>query len=262
MSDRTHRARWKSFFITVFACALGVLAFVFGVQSTTGQFAEAKALAASTLNYHPGPPLSLLSPAFVFVTVAILVLLAAALWGFGRAVVIGSASFVAVVVSQLLKLVVLERPSLWEFDAHNTFPSGHMTAFTVLALGVIMVVPKHVRAIMSVCMAALLCYVAMQLLSAGWHRPSDVIGGSMLALASYGVFFVLLPPNKKTGGPGESLVSWLLSMLTLVLIAAGTICAAIAWFGADDSKVLVSAVLYAAAVAVISCRAGLALARG
>ena len=112
------------------------------------------------------------------------VITATALLRGGRAAVIGAVAAGSVVmVAQLLK-AVLERPMLLSESAGNSFPSGHVAA--VLGLGVALVVaaPRASRwlvAVLVVGPAAGLTGLATVVLQ--WHRPSDVVGSVLLAVA-------------------------------------------------------------------------------
>ena len=96
----------------------------------------------------------------------------------------------AMVIAELLKRI-LPRPDLApEFEALmkakdglNTYPSGHVTFAAGLALGIVILVPTRARPWVSVLGMLLTAMVATAVVVAGWHRPSDAIGGIGLALA-------------------------------------------------------------------------------
>lgn len=252
---------WRGGAIALTAFVIGAVAYMAGVNSVTGQFIEAKALAASTLDYDPGPPLSLVSARFVAVAVGVIALLAAASWGIGRAFIVGFASVAAIAMSQLLKFSVLERPALWEFNAHNTFPSGHMTVFAALALGIIAASPKALRVIMSAIMSVTLAVVAVQLLYAGWHRPSDIVGGLMLALAFYALMFFVTPHKRSVKSTGEKTLQKILGFAIMILLVLSLFVSVWALAKSDTRALLYVASFVCAAAAVYTCRAGNILAR-
>jgi membrane-associated phospholipid phosphatase len=61
-----------------------------------------------------------------------------------------------------------------------SWPSGHATAATVLALSAVLVVPSRWRPLALGLAAAFLLAVGAALLIRAWHMPSDVLGGYLL----------------------------------------------------------------------------------
>lgn len=236
------------------ALLLGAAAYVLGVQSSTGQHAEDAALQASTLNYDPGFPLSLVSPAFVFFAVAVLAVLGAIRWGFSRAVVVVVASLGAVALSQVLKQKILVRPDFWELGADNTFPSGHATIFAVLALGLVVIAPQILRGFMSVCAAAALALVGTQILLNGWHRPSDVFGAIMLALVCYCVMLSLLPAKAHNYAPGAGIAAFVLALTTGIAALVALLLAGYAWLASAHSAALWAGIFAVIAASCYGCK--------
>jgi membrane-associated phospholipid phosphatase len=73
-----------------------------------------------------------------------------------------------------------------------SWPSGHATAATALALSVVLIVPSRRRALTLTFAVAFMLLVGAALLIRAWHMPSDVLGGYLLgtccaALALAGV---------------------------------------------------------------------------
>jgi membrane-associated phospholipid phosphatase len=62
-----------------------------------------------------------------------------------------------------------------------SWPSGHATAAAVLALCAVMVAPPAIRLAVAVLGAVFVAAVGFSLLMLGWHMPSDVLGGYLLA---------------------------------------------------------------------------------
>jgi membrane-associated phospholipid phosphatase len=63
-----------------------------------------------------------------------------------------------------------------------SWPSGHSTAATVLALSAVFVVPPRWRPIALTLAAAFMLVVGAALLIRAWHMPSDVLGGYLLGI--------------------------------------------------------------------------------
>jgi membrane-associated phospholipid phosphatase len=64
-----------------------------------------------------------------------------------------------------------------------SFPSGHTTVAASLALGLVLVLPGRWRAPGALVGAAYAAAVGVATVTAGWHRPSDVVGGFLLTVA-------------------------------------------------------------------------------
>jgi membrane-associated phospholipid phosphatase len=62
----------------------------------------------------------------------------------------------------------------------GSWPSGHATAATVLALSAVLVTPPRWRALAAPLAALFMLAVGVALLIRVWHMPSDVLGGYLL----------------------------------------------------------------------------------
>jgi membrane-associated phospholipid phosphatase len=102
-----------------------------------------------------------------------------------------SAAFVIVLLaltsvsSQVLKaLLAYPRPEGLEGLAYvspEAFPSGHATSSMSLAIALLIVVPKRLRPLAAVVGAGFSLAVSFAIVADGWHFPSDVAGGYLLA---------------------------------------------------------------------------------
>jgi membrane-associated phospholipid phosphatase len=61
------------------------------------------------------------------------------------------------------------------------YPSGHMTAAAAIALALVLVVPPRLRIPAALLGLAWTAGVGLSLVATGTHRPSDVIGGVLMA---------------------------------------------------------------------------------
>lgn len=236
--------RGRAFLILAIALLCGVLSFAVGVGSVLGQRAEASVLDASEFSFHPPPPLNLVSIQSVIAVLALLAILGWWTAGFGRALTILGASAVAVVTSQLLKQDVLVRPSLFELDAENSFPSGHMTVFAVVVAAAIWAVPRASAPTIAILGSVLSGIAAWQLLQYGWHRPSDVLGALALALTSYAGAAILrrrqpgraTRPRQSAAVAATNMVLMIIMTVSGLLISAGGIVlsSAAAWFHSEN----------------------------
>jgi membrane-associated phospholipid phosphatase len=101
-----------------------------------------------------------------------------------RALAVACLLAVTGVTTQALKHA-LAQPRLehWlpEQVATNSWPSGHSTAAMTLALCAILVAPPALRAAAAMLGGAFAVGVAYAVLVLGWHYPSDVLGGFLVA---------------------------------------------------------------------------------
>lgn len=61
-----------------------------------------------------------------------------------------------------------------------SFPSGHTTVAMSLAVALVLVVPTRWRTVAAVLGLLYACMVGAGTVTAGWHRPSDVLGGFLV----------------------------------------------------------------------------------
>jgi membrane-associated phospholipid phosphatase len=101
-----------------------------------------------------------------------------------RALAVACLLAVTGATTQLLKHA-LAQPRLehWlpEQVATNSWPSGHSTAAMTLALCAILVAPPALRASAAMLGGAFAVGVGYAVLVLGWHYPSDVLGGFLVA---------------------------------------------------------------------------------
>lgn len=85
--------------------------------------------------------------------------------------------------TQLLKplLVAPRDPVWWSPIAQASWPSGHATASMTLALCTVIAAPARRRPAVAAAMVAFALAVCYSFLELGWHYPSDVFGGYLVA---------------------------------------------------------------------------------
>jgi membrane-associated phospholipid phosphatase len=114
-----------------------------------------------------------------------LAIFALARGGFGLATAVVALVGGANVTSQWLELL-LERPNLLgplAYATGNSFPSGHTTLVSSLALASILVAPRRIRTPVAVAAAVLTAVVGVSTIITGWHRLADVEGSILISLA-------------------------------------------------------------------------------
>ena len=252
MTLQARRSRGKLLVLTLLAFIAGGAAYAVGVLNRLGQRAEASVLRAADFTTNPPPPLNLVSVPAVALALVLIAGLAWGMHGLRRGVRILVVSGVAIIASQLLK-PWLTRPQLFEIDAANTFPSGHMTVFVVLVGAMIWAVPERWRDLTAALGGALLAIVAWQILAYGWHRPSDVVGAVALGVAIFALTSTIVGA---TEGSAER-PAWgirLVGILGWIVGIAGVLLAGSAVLAAQDDWFLLAGELSSAGAAGVAVR--------
>ena len=95
----------------------------------------------------------------------------------------------AIASAEILKRVLPRRDLAPELNAYvdngniDTYPSGHSAIAMAFALGVLIVTAPRYRTPVAGTGMLWVAAVTMATLAAGWHRPSDILGGVAVALA-------------------------------------------------------------------------------
>ncbi len=85
--------------------------------------------------------------------------------------------------TRLVKVVVLDRPVLGVGgDYGNTLPSGHTTAAGSVAAALLLVAPPRARPLVAALGATYTALTGVSTLVGQWHRPSDVVAGTLVVL--------------------------------------------------------------------------------
>jgi membrane-associated phospholipid phosphatase len=115
--------------------------------------------------------------------------------------------------------------SLLERDLRGeSYPSGHATIGTSLALSLLLLSPSRWRPWLAVAAGCMSATFATGVLFAGWHRPSDALGalawsGFCMTVAAAAAVRLRGRPQPVTAHPGRALFS---SLVSGILIAGGT----------------------------------------
>lgn len=254
--------RRRALWYTIFWTAVGVGSYVLGVLNPVGQRAEESVLNAAEFTTNPPAPLNLVSIPSVAVALIAVGLIALFVHGLQRSLVVTLVPAGAIAASQLLKLQLLTRPELFELDAPNTFPSGHMTVFTALTAALIWAVPAQMRALLAVAGAALLGAVSWQLLAYGWHRPSDIFGGIALGTVVFAIAGLVRPARSRGTAILARTVTVGLAIVGWVLVAAALVLAGIAVARSSPELMLSSGEFGGAGAAALAARALVLLSSG
>ena len=159
--------------------------------------------------------------------------------------------------TQALK-VVLDQGTLHP----GAFPSGHATAALTLAFAAVLAAPRDLRPPAVLGGAALACTVAFSIVALGWHSPSDVLGGFLVAATLTAAAVAFLDRAEVRGTADADAVPARTGLLVAVGVAAGVPPALVA--STADLPALTangSAVAAAAAIGVLALTLVAALAR-
>jgi membrane-associated phospholipid phosphatase len=99
------------------------------------------------------------------------------------AITLGAIILAANETTQLLKplLAAPRDPVWWKPITDASWPSGHATAAMSLALCAVIAVPARRRPVVAAVMSGFAIAVCYSFLELGWHYPSDVLGGFLVA---------------------------------------------------------------------------------
>jgi membrane-associated phospholipid phosphatase len=99
------------------------------------------------------------------------------------AITVGTIMLAANETTQLLKpLLIGPRDTVMSNPIPNaSWPSGHATAVMSLALCAVIAVPARRRPVVAAVMSGFAIAVCYSFLELGWHYPSDVLGGFLVA---------------------------------------------------------------------------------
>jgi membrane-associated phospholipid phosphatase len=134
--------------------------------------------------------------------------------------------------TQLLKPLLAAPRDLVYWDPIGTasWPSGHATAAMSLALCMVVAAPARLRPAVATAMAAFAIAVSYSFLELGWHYPSDVFGGFLIAATwtLLGVAVLSTVEARRAGGAIEPARSRAASLsVGATLAPVGTLIAAI-----------------------------------
>lgn len=102
----------------------------------------------------------------------------------GVVVLLGATSVGSQVLKALLAHPRPGHPTAVGPVVPDSFPSGHATAAMSLALAGVIVAPPRLRPLIGVVGGAAALAVGFSIVLLGWHFPSDVVGGYLLAAAT------------------------------------------------------------------------------
>lgn len=173
----------------------------------------------------------------------------------------GVASVLAVIAAGVLSRVAkwaLPRPELLEFSwagPANSYPSGHVAVFATAVMLVASAAPRGRRHVVVPAVAGLLTWQATAVLTSGWHRPSDLLGGFAVAALAVGATALLAPPLREVPDPADpQLRAWTVPAVAIV-VASLPLAARVPAPGPTHS----TSSYWLAGLVVAACSSGLAM---
>jgi hypothetical protein len=154
--------------------------------------------------------------------------------------------------SQILKvLLATQRESPWgHWMASEAWPSGHSTAVMSFAIALVLIAPPAWRWLAAAAGTVLTVATVFGILINGWHYPSDVIGG--LLMATFWGSLVVIPLRARER------VSLRAPLIAGAVLACGGLAAvlarpeAAASYAVDNTTFVVGALAVAVAALVLS----------
>jgi hypothetical protein len=118
----------------------------------------------------------------------------------------GIAAILTLGSAALLKALLLPRPVLLGGGAIATatsYPSGHVAAGAAMGAALLIAVPSGWRVRAALAAMTLTGAIGVAVLLAGWHRPSDTIGGVVLATGWFGAAAAVLVRKQRPSPRGS-----------------------------------------------------------
>ncbi|GAB3618944.1 hypothetical protein GCM10027417_02040 [Glutamicibacter endophyticus] len=113
----------------------------------------------------------------------------------------------ALITTQVFKHWILDRPDFNFGTTQNSLPSGHTTA-AAAAMGLMYVIaPPRLRPVVQPLAWGFTATTGLATLICGWHRPSDIAVGMMVA-AFWLVLSVALLQRHQPLGSAETITTW------------------------------------------------------
>jgi len=195
---------------------------LFGLGKQGGEEAWIYPLSGAAYGSTPLPPLELSAKPTLMVGLAVIVVLTLV----RRCWRLGCAALGVVILTtggkEVLKSTILPRPDLVgapESLLDQGFPSGHTAIPAALTLAAVLVVSPRIRPYIATAGVLWLACIAAYSATKGGHRPSEVLGATLLACACYGLATWLRPPATVPGAT-RSLRALPAITLTLALAVA------------------------------------------
>lgn len=224
----------------VLLTAVQVLAFVvvwrFAVRTEHGQLLDTVALTGSSIGQDQiaglvGTVLNAMSVVSLLAATVVIGFIALVRGRIALAVIATLLVAGANVTTQLLKYLI-HRPDLGvdpeRAAAGNSLPSGHTTTAASVAIALVLVLPRQVRAWGALLAAGYAAVAGVATLSAGWHRPSDAIASMLIVGAWAAIAGILLLISQRESAQVEPrdahrLAASLLGLGGLALLAVAAV---------------------------------------
>lgn len=152
------------------------------------------------------------------------------------------------VTTQVLKQVVITRPD-HGWGALNSLPSGHTTVITTLTFAALIVVPPVFHLLISAVGALAIALITGSMVTAAWHRPSDVFAGLLVSLIWAGLALCIrrVPQFEY---PAASERGWLARLLpplagstaAMVVLAVIGVRPRDGWYGLPEAFLVLAAI--------------------
>jgi membrane-associated phospholipid phosphatase len=88
----------------------------------------------------------------------------------------------------------------------EAYPSGHTTAVMSVALALVIVAPPRLRALAATLGGVLTVVTVFSIMMLGWHYPSDIVGG--LLVATFWACLAVIPLRAEVRAPSLRAAAW------------------------------------------------------
>lgn len=195
------RGRREAALLVAFLAATGLaFTYLLAVRTPAGQQLDTRVMldvsAALTGQTWTGTLLSLVSPMTVLAASAALTLAAGAWGGTRTAFTVLSVSAGTIGGAALLKAVLI-RPEFLDAST-NSLPSGHVAAIAGIGTGAIFAASPRYRPAVAILSAVVVGLTGLATLALQWHRPSDVLAATLVAVI-VGALAMVAPGGRGRG---------------------------------------------------------------
>jgi membrane-associated phospholipid phosphatase len=213
MSNRVWPASLRWIVAALLAVAMGVT-YVLFVWTVEGQVVDHQIMSLFDPTFVRASgevPVPLQVPVPALFVGTLVVVLVVGLWRRDARRTVAAVALMGVTagIAEVLKEGLI-RPDLAEElrRTSNSFPSGHVTAAAVSVFALLLVSAGAARWVVGLAGWAWVGAVGVSTLVAGWHRPSDVVGGILLAATVYMATTALTREPVLQKGPAMATPPW------------------------------------------------------
>lgn len=223
-TERTQQTTVRSYWPIVLPALAFVVVYLLAVCTKAGQQAEnslivgyAEQARIFKILYSVGPPPLKAEWATLIVGMALIAIVTAVRRQWIQGIAAAGVAVATIGSAELFNKALLPRPDISSAPRTSieaSFPSGHVAIVAGLSVAAVLIASPRTRRYVAAVGVLWLAVTSAAVQALYWHRPSDVIGATLLACAWFALATRLLPAATAAAGPGG------LPVLTVAAVAA------------------------------------------